>query len=138
MSRSSTTLMSDTSQYWNKTGEKIRADGFYGSSDGLHTLSIYVGNFIGRVYIEASIAENPTATDWFAIPFDGATLDHVEYPHVGALLNPNGETSVLGFNLTANITWIRSRLDRTYLGIPEPVPSDFALYGAISKILMSH
>ena len=49
------------------TGEKFQGDGYYGFSDGLHTMSFHVVNFTGRIHLEATIVENPTDDDWFPI-----------------------------------------------------------------------
>ena len=49
------------------TGDKARGDGFYGYADGLHTISFHVNNFTGRIYLEATLMENPTELDWFEI-----------------------------------------------------------------------
>ena len=137
MSRTSTLLLSDCSEFWNKTGDAVRADGWYGHADGLHTISIYVNRFIGRIFFEASIAEKPEESDWFPIQLDGFTDEFIEYPRVSANEPNGGETSVIGVNFTANVTWLRARMDRSYLRFT-PQPQDFANYGKVSKILLSH
>jgi hypothetical protein len=54
----------------NYTGEKVRADAFYGNTDGLHTLSITANNFTGHVVIEGTLSSSPTENDWFPIKLD--------------------------------------------------------------------
>ena len=126
-------LLSDTTGKWNLTGEPVRADGFYGSSDGHHTISLQVHEFIGRIHLEASVVEKPTDSDWFpvSIPTYGA---YIQYPRGSS---GNGkETSTIGFNVHVNATWFRIRLDRTYLNLTV-LPENLANFGTVGKILLS-
>ena len=129
----SSLLLSDTTGYWNFTGEPARADGFYGSSDGHHTISVQVHEFIGRIYLEASVVEKPTEADWFPVAIPGYS-NYIQYPRASS---GNGkETSTIGFNVQVNATWFRIRLDRTYLNITV-LPENRANYGTVGKILLS-
>lgn len=60
-------LMGDTGTNFNSTSDSVRADSFYGFTDGLHTVAIYMNNFTGRFFIEGTLATTPTADDWFTI-----------------------------------------------------------------------
>ncbi len=42
------------------TSDAVKGDGYYGFSDGLHTMSFHVVNFTGRIHLEATIVEQPT------------------------------------------------------------------------------
>ena len=88
------------------TGDKFRGDGYYGYNDGLHTLSVQVSNFIGRIYVQASIVENPTSTDWFDIDLT-LTQPYLEYT------TQTSETK--GVTITGNFVWLRGVVDRSYM-----------------------
>jgi len=130
----SSLLLSDTTGHWNFTGEPTRADGWYGSSDGHHTISVQVHEFIGRIHLEASLVEKPTEADWFnvAVPNFG---DYIQYPRQPSTLNGK-ETSTIAFNVQINAAWFRIRLDRTYLNITV-LPENRSNYGTVGKILLS-
>ena len=55
------------------TGEKFKGDGYYNSSDGLHTTAWTLNNFLGRIWVEGSLATTPGDSDWYSIPIGGAT-----------------------------------------------------------------
>lgn len=129
-------IFSDSSENWNKSGEKYRADGWYGNKDGSHTLSIHVVSFIGRLYVEGSLAEDPTDADWFAIKLPGQDYEYISYPRSTPNTDNGGETSTLGFTFSMNLTWLRIRMDRSYLGITVP-PSQYQAYGSVGKVLLN-
>jgi hypothetical protein len=133
---SSTLLMSSSQGQLSMTGEPQKADGWYGYGDGLHTVAIYVQNFQGRIYIEGSIADEPTEEDWFAIMV--TTSPYVQYP-----VNVNdptgdmgGDTGAEAFTFRTNVVWLRARLDRSYMG--EITDSQqISNLGIVRKILLS-
>ena len=81
--------------------DAAKGDGFYGYSDGLHTVSWDVASFIGDIKIQGSLVETPTTDDWFDItmtdpagttytsPYDGSTAQtaHVAYNFTGNFVN---------------------------------------------------
>src|SRR4051812_45189707 len=51
------------------TSSRTKGDGYYGSSDGLHTVSyVAAPTFIGTITVQASLATEPTEADWFFVP----------------------------------------------------------------------
>ena len=50
MARNSVVMLTDQGVL-NFEGDSIRGDGYYGFSDGLHTVQISLNNFTGRIYI---------------------------------------------------------------------------------------
>ena len=48
-------------------GQQFKGDGYYGRSDGFHTIQITVSGFEGNIRMQASLATAPTATDWFDV-----------------------------------------------------------------------
>lgn len=78
------------------TGNKEKGDGYFGSSDGLHTVAYTVNeNFIGEVKLQGTLAVDPTDTDWFDI---NNTTETYGYP---------GENSTRYANFTGLFVWIR-------------------------------
>jgi hypothetical protein len=105
------------------TGTKIPSDAYYGFTDGLHSISIDVTSFIGRIYIEGTLALNPTDNDWFTVSLDP----------INGFLEYNDETSVNGYTFRGNLMYIRARIDRDYL----PGSPDLSTLGSINKILLN-
>lgn len=135
---SSVTLMSSSSGEYELTGQPSKADGWFGFSDGLHTVSIHAVNLKGRVYIEGSLEKNPTENDWFPIWLEEKT-PYIQFPQIAA--NPSGanggDTDVVSFTFTANLLWIRARLYRSYLPDPHATEDDIAVLGMVKKVILS-
>jgi hypothetical protein len=91
------------------TGEKVKGDGYYGNADGLHTMSFHVKSFTGRVYLEATIVDEPTESDWFNI---GLTQEEDYYEF-------DGQTATVGTTFQGNFVYLRVLVDRSYLGDDE-------------------
>lgn len=128
-------LLPNTNDLVNAVGDPVQADGWYGFSDGLHTISIHTANFTGRVKIQASLAIEPTEDDWFDIWLTEG-LPYLQFP-----LNPaaptghlHGDSSNLALTFRANILWVRALMDRSYLMVQEPYDGSF---GVINKIILS-
>lgn len=133
-----TTIMNSTRGLASTTGEPYQANSWYGFSDGLHTVAIHTNNLVGRVYIEASLADQPQDSDWFPVALAGS--DFIEYPRVP--MSPNGtnqrgDTGVLAFHFRANLLWIRARLDRSYLADKQYFPDEIDALGSVEKIILS-
>jgi hypothetical protein len=91
------------------TSNPVKGDGYYGFADGLQTMSFHFSNFTGRLYVEATLLEAPTESDWFMIGLDIDT----EY------LELAGSTSTVGTSFQGNFVYLRVRIDRDYLGDSE-------------------
>ena len=93
------------------TGDKFKGDGYYGRSDGLHTLQIDLNGFLGNIELQGTLAVNPTADDYFPIALgSGQTIDTtgklVMSTSTKLEYNAN-ETSSKSYNLTGNFVWVR-------------------------------
>lgn len=97
------------------TGDKVKGDGYYGRSDGFHTVQIDLNGFIGRIEIQGSLAIDPDDTDWFTVELGTGTqtldttgliveqgIDAVEYTSV--------TTNNKSYNFTGNYVWIRAKV----------------------------
>lgn len=74
-------------------GEKYKGDGYYGRSDGFHTVQYDVTGFSGSVDIQATLAINPTSNDWFTV--------------TGTNLTSVIDTVTHMYNFTGNYVWVR-------------------------------
>ena len=105
------------------TGEAFRGDGFYGFADGLHTVSFHVKQFTGRIFIQATLVENPQENDWFDIDL---MIDQT-------FLQWDNETEALGVSFTGNFVYVRAKVDRSYLVDQNYDP---ATHGLVDKIVL--
>lgn len=97
-------------------GEKFRGDGYYGRSDGFHTVQVDLSGFIGKIQMQGTLAVNPTDDDWFAVSLgtDTTTIDTTglvssggNFKTVSYTVN---ETSNKVYNFTGNYVWIRAHI----------------------------
>ena len=82
-----------------------KGDGYFGSSDGLHTVTYTVTpNFEGTLTVQASLITDPIESDWF-----GVKDTDIEYstPIVPATTTTNY------VNFTGNFVWIRAIVHRS-------------------------
>jgi hypothetical protein len=94
-------------------GEKEKGDGFYGRSDGIHTVQYSVTDLAGTVTIQATLAAEPGEADWFSVY-------EQSYPLDGDNLTTRSNIS----NFTGNYVWIRAKVDYTE--------------GTVDRILLNH
>ena len=82
-----------------------KGDGYFGSSDGLHTVQYKVTpEFSGTLKVQASLATDPIEADWFDV--DNTTVTYA-LP-TGALLT----TTTNYVNFTGNFVWVRASILR--------------------------
>ena len=132
----SVTLLNSTTTQINVVGIQQKGAGYSNSIGCNHTVSISVINFIGRVYIQGSLASQPGPLDWFSIPLVG-DIPFVQFPQNPAAPtgSGNGDTGVVAFSFSGNYIWLRAVVDRSYL---IPPPTDPALVGAVRYILLNY
>jgi hypothetical protein len=106
------------------TGDAYKGDGYYGFSDGLHTVSFHVDNFVGRIYLEATLVEQPEETDWFYIDLS-PTTKYLEYS--------SQMTDTQGVSFTGNFVWVRAKVDRSFLTATTYNPSQ---HGRLDKVVL--
>lgn len=147
----SVTLLGTTVDQINVIGIKQPGAGYNNTVGNNHTVSINLDNFTGRIYIQGSLASNPTEQDWFNIPIGNGT-PYVQFPLDPALptgYNPdlnqwplngspnssNGDTGIYAYNFSGNYVWVRAVVDRKYL---VPPPTDPYFVGSVSQILLNY
>lgn len=94
-------------------GDKFKGDGYYGRSDGLHTVQIDLEGFIGRIEIQATLEIDPQEEDWFTVQIGtGAqsvdTTGLIRQENISYVDYVDTETSVKTYNFTGNYVWIRA------------------------------
>jgi len=90
------------------TGDKYRGDGYYGRSDGLHTVQYSYDSFSGTIKIQGTLAIDPAEADWFTVHDYTATT----------------ETSSKIANFTGNYVWVRTVIEFTE--------------GTINSVILNH
>lgn len=80
-------------------GNKVKGNGYFGSNSGLHTV-MYVStmDFVGTITMQATLATEPIANDWFNIDNTNAQY---------SLLNTRSTSTVDSFNFEGNFVWVR-------------------------------
>lgn len=98
------------------TGEKFKGDGYYGRSDGFHSVQYTVTGFQGAIDMQATLAVNPTNADWFTVTATNLTStdDSSQY-----------NTGSFVYNFTGNYVWVRAYISAW---------TD----GTVSSILLNH
>lgn len=132
-------LLSNTSQKWNVIGDKIRGDGWFGSTDGMHTISIHYHNFIGRLRVQGTLAEHPEDSDWFDIGLSAHSCDcdglFLEFPMTDST---DPATGTHAYTFCGNFTFLRAAVERDYINSDANVQSSMiASHGAINKIILN-
>lgn len=89
-------------------GDKYKGDGYYGRSDGLHTVQITYHELSGTISIQATLAVDPSEDDWFTV--------HVTSASQGS------KTEIHSF--TGNYVWIRAKIVYTN--------------GTVNSIILNH
>ena len=100
-------------------GNKFKADGYYGFTDGLHTVAFYLSEFVGQVGIQGTLAKEPGDSDWADLTLSGPTTDYND--------STGGTTRVVAYNFTGNLTYIRAYVEFD--------ATDTAGTGSVSKVL---
>jgi len=81
------------------TGSKYKGDGYYGRTDGFHTVQYSVTGFIGKVVMQATLVVDPGDSDWFTI----SSTEHESTSET----DTNGDGSFI-YNFTGNYVWVRA------------------------------
>lgn len=136
--RSSLSLLEPLGEVNSVIGSPVRGAGWYGPNSGLHSVSIKVLNFQGRISVQASLAGLPGTHDWFSVLPDG--VDFWQYPRPTSAMTTTtaGETSARGFNFVANVVWVRAVVDRSYLVSTGAAPMQTAYLGTVDSILLNY
>jgi len=97
------------------SSNKARGDGFYGRSDGLHSVQIKVTNFVGKIEIQGTLSLDPQSSDWFGVSLDSNrnyvdTTGLVKEESVNFVNYTTATSTIVGYNLKGNFVWLRSKI----------------------------
>jgi len=76
----------------------LKGDGYYGYTDGLHTVSYKLTGFTGVLGFQASLATTPTEADWFDIADS----------QIGDSVMPFTTSTFVNFS--GNFVWVRAAI----------------------------
>jgi hypothetical protein len=76
------------------TGTKSKGDGYYGRSDGLHSVQYTYNGLSGTITIQGTLAVTPVEADWFDV-----------HSYTAAV-----ETASKIASFTGNYIWIRAKV----------------------------
>jgi len=140
--RKSVVMMTNTGRNHNLVGDAIRADSYYGRTDGIHTVQVTVNNFTGSFGIQGTLATEPTESDWFDINLNANRNVSSASPYVTFPLNPLAPTGQIGddatvaFTFVGNFTFLRAILDRSNIVEPSTLSATTDL-GNIDRVLLA-
>lgn len=98
------------------TSQRSKGDGYFGGSDGFHTVSYTTSRYFhGTVTMQATLASEPTESDWFNVY--GTTSTYVT-------MDMRDTDTVDIYNFVGNFVWVRG-----YVAIDE---------GAVMSIQYNH
>ena len=99
------------------TGNRVKGTGYYGRSDGLHTVQYKITGFKGTITIQGTLVELPNEEDWFDLTLENpgeftidttgliaksADVENIEYTST--------TTENRTYNFTGNVTWVRAKV----------------------------
>ena len=127
---------------WNEVSEPLPASGYYGSTNGLHTIAFILRSFIGRVYLQGTLSSQPEEDDWFTIELDGneyiemndSVMDHPDRENV---LMRHGFTGTKSFSVKGNFTYLRVGISRNYIST-EPSLLQKQVSGKVEEVLINY
>lgn len=95
--------------------DPIKGDGYFGSSDGLHTAQVNITDFIGKVEVQGTLASAPTDTDWFTVElgtgnFTMDTTGLINETNITSVEYTTATSIVKTYNFTGNFVWVRAKV----------------------------
>ncbi len=140
--RKSILMMSNSGMNHNLTGDAIRADSYYGRTDGIHTVQVVYSNFTGDFGLQGTLTVEPTESDWFDINLNAnrnvsSASPYVTFPqNVASPTGQTGDTGTMAFTFVGNFTHLRAIVDRSTIPEPNNLGGPYP-YGMIDKVLLS-
>jgi len=150
--RKSVLILTNTGNEFNFTGEQVKADSWFGYTDGLHTIQVTYHNFTGGFGIQGTLALEPKPEDWFWIQLVDARGNCNKYPYLtypkdelaptgspsAGIQKSQGDSGTEAFTFVGNFTFLRAMLTRDYIEpIPMPETDGRFFLGQIDRVLLS-
>lgn len=139
INRRSITIFGASGTDMNKYGEQVKADSYYGYTDGLHTVQVRYNNYVGRFRIQATLSLEPAEADWFDLvidPLNGLYPGSNPWNSDGYIqYNANAPASKSeAYTFQGNFSYIRVYMDREHIADGETYDSS---YGSIDRVILS-
>lgn len=134
LNRKYAVLSSGSGTEMNMYSTEVKGDSYYGYTDGLHTIQVTYGQFIGRLRLQASLIVEPGADDWFDIipnTTTGRAFNTAGFIQFNADNPANGSEA---YTFRGNFAWVRTYMDRQHVG--DGVTYDPS-YGQVTRIILS-
>ena len=134
LNRRSVQIMSSTGSAMNAQSPVIKADSYYGYTDGLHTIQVVYDQYVGRFRVQCTLSLEPVERDWFDVSLSSVSgngfneLGLIQYN----VNNPANYTEAYTFQ--GNFTFLRVLMDRSYIGDGTTYDSS---YGQIARVILS-
>ena len=141
--RKSVQMMTNTGTKWNVFGEPVRADAYYGYTDGIHTVQVIYQNFVGGFGIQGTLALDPKPEDWFWInlnPTGSTNTDFLTFPvdNLAPTGANGGDTGSMAVTFIGNFVYLRAVLTRDFI---QPVDTNTQWlswqWGQVDAVLLS-
>lgn len=148
--RKSIMMLSNTGNDLNAVSDRIKADSWFGYTDGLHTVQVTYQQLTGGFGIQGTLSLDPKDEDWFWINLTDYRGNCSPYPFITYPkdpLNPTGasgpegaatgDTGTEAFTFQGNFTFLKAVLTRDYITPPPQLSGDRYHLGQIDKVLIS-
>ena len=57
-------MLGNSSDNMSQTGDKIKADSYFGYTDGIHSISVKLNAFVGKIKLQGTLSLTPSTADW--------------------------------------------------------------------------
>lgn len=133
-------------------GEKVRADSYYGHTDGLMTVQFVYSNFTGGIGIQGTLSLDPKEEDWFWVSMNYLNGQYLDQPYLVLPLDPlnptggggdtgahnSGDTGSVAMTFVVNATYLRAVCYRDFLSPTPVLASNERWYlGQVDRVLLA-
>ena len=143
--RKSIVMMTNTGTNWNVVGDPVRANAYYGYTDGIVTCQVIYQNFVGGFGIQGTLALDPKPEDWFWIkinPMGDINTPYVIFPidNFAPTGQNGGDTGSFATTFIGNFVYLRAVVTRDFIQ-PAPAAGNASgtawVWGQIDKVMIS-
>lgn len=131
MIKESKTLLSNCSGLISFEGQPTQAIAYYSNETNkrTNTISIHTANFTGRIYVYGTVKLNPSDNDWSIIQLEEG-VDYLEFDNLG---HPKHLQENFVYNIDGAYTWLKAKMDRSYISEFQNLPEYFKPYKATTR-----
>jgi hypothetical protein len=95
--------------------DPVKGDGYFGGSDGFHTVQLNIQDFVGKIEMQGTLASEPNDIDWFDIKLglSNYTVDTtglISEATTTFMEFTSATTEIRTYNLIGNFVWIRAKV----------------------------